>query len=128
MSILERIKQIQGMTFGREHRYRCPECQDTGWVSIWSPATVKRAVAGHDGPWKTCVLACSCESSDFVANKFRAGKRSGKTIPVFGDEPWHVNAKRTDAKAKAALYEHRPENFNEAFAGMDTTERMEVSQ
>lgn len=117
-----RLANTQDFKFAREPRYSCRECRDNGWVSIWTPSTIRSAIDDPDRTkWRTCVVLCSCRAADRNAVEFRTGERIGKPLPIFGEKAWHINAKSPTAKADAATYVHRPENYNEAFAGMDAS-------
>lgn len=116
-NLAARLAKTDGLTFAREKRYDCRECRDTGWVTIFRPEVVRQATIDADAikAWLTCVVLCTCKHSERNAPTYRSGKRRGEALPIFGDRPWHINAHHPDAMAQAALYEHKPPNFNEEF-------------
>jgi hypothetical protein len=126
-SITQRYGDIQGLKFGREQRYFCAECHDGGWVKIFRPEVIEKAIVDPDlvEIWATCLTVCSCkirpegQEQDFPL-EFREGPRAGKPIPVFGEAWWHINANHPDAKAQAAMLEKpKPEGYVEEFAEYD---------
>lgn len=115
---LRRLDEHQG--YRREQRYRCLDCRDYGWVDIWKPSTVIKAVVDVDTmsefDWQECVVLCKCAASDRNAQVFGGrGRRAGQPIPVFGDQPWHIQSRLPDSRAKAAMYQHKPDNYNDEF-------------
>ena len=116
-------RKLDGMKFGHV-RVRCAECQDTGTVMVWTPETIKQAIRDPDNVrWRDCAVNCRCEAADSKATHWpeRSSKR-GDPVQVFGDQPWHINVRWHDSKAKAATYEHRSENYNDAFAEFENAE------
>lgn len=104
---------MNDMHFAPEKRYQCRDCCDTGWVTIWHPATIRQAIKDPNTTvWRTCVVGCT--TCDKMAN--HGGKlTNGREIPFFGEQPWHINAHHHNAKLEAAAYEHKPENYNAEF-------------
>ena len=104
-------------------RFRCLICEDTGYVDVLTVKTILAIKANPDTtePIRTCCMACNCE----MGNR-RAGERqlSGKVVRMrrFGDQPWDISAGDPEARAKAATYEHKPPNFNEALAAFQSEE------
>lgn len=125
-SISERMRDVEGMNFGREPRFFCVECCDGGWVKVFRPEVIQQAIEDAEVRiWATCLTVCPCkirpegQAQDFPL-EFRAGPRVGKPIPVFGESWWHVNANHPDAKAQAAMLEKpKPEGYYEEFAEYD---------
>lgn len=93
-----------------EHQVYCEECEDTGHVSIWHPDTVRDAMIDPDRTiWRKCAVLCTCDKIDVMGTHWPKKwnvANAGKPLPVFGDQPWHINARHPDAKAKAANYGH----------------------
>lgn len=120
-----RIRQLEARDHGREDRYHCLQCRDTGWVTIWHPSAIQKAVKDVDAmqpkDWHTCVALCECPKADTQASHFSESSRhsrAGKPIPKFGEQAWHIATRGpddTESKAAAACYQHRPEGFNTEF-------------
>ena len=108
--------------FAPEQRFRCLRCRDSGWVEIWHPDTIADAVRTDGNPkrWHTCLCLCTCSAADKVPTHFSeriSSRRAGQPIPVFGEKRWHIAVNEPDARAKAAMYQHQPDNYYDEFAG-----------
>jgi hypothetical protein len=115
---LRRLDEHQG--YKREHRYKCLDCMDYGLVSIWQPRTLVQAATDVDSlreiDWRECVVLCKCAAAERYAQVFGGrGPRAGKPIPVFGDAEWHIQSRLPDSRAKAVMYQHKPDNYNDEF-------------
>lgn len=60
----------------RDETYKCILCWDTGVVRVWHPETVRHARADREGWLQTgsvydCIVACTCESGERWAEKFK---------------------------------------------------------
>ena len=91
-----------------EHHVGCEDCQDTGYVSIWHPDTIRAALEAerrYEDPekiiWRRCVVLCICPSAEGKATHFT---RSGRKIPALGDNHWHIKAHTETARADACTY------------------------
>lgn len=92
-----------------EPRFHCLRCEDTGFVSIWHPETIKQAMRDVDSVewWREVAVLCTCDAASSKAQVFPKhfrGKRAGKPVPTFGDQPWQILSRAHDAKAKAATF------------------------
>ena len=113
-----RLANTDDMTFGREPRYACGLCSDTGWVTIYHPEAVKLLVddPGTEAALTTSVVMCSnCDRMVDHIDKFRGGK----TIPVFGDCDWHFNVHDPRSRLDAAAYRPKPDGYVEELAEFD---------
>jgi hypothetical protein len=86
-----------------EYEYRCLTCQDTGLVTIFAPEVIQQAAQDPENVewWRVCTVLCTCEATDWKATHFR----SGREIPIFGSQRWHVAVNEPDARARAATLE-----------------------
>lgn len=112
------IDRVEGMKFGRESRYDCRNCRDTGFVTILHPEMIQALQHDADTDFErfAAVLCSSCNRTKKHVGQYTTGVHSGKEIPFFGSAAWHIARDDPRAKIKAATYEHRPEGFIEAFA------------
>ena len=103
------------MDESRHISFRCLECEDTGFVSVWTPATIKSAIQDPDNTiWRSCAVLCCCEAADTKATHWpERSKRRGAPLPVFGQQPWHINTRWRDAKTRACAYRHPSNGFDE---------------
>jgi hypothetical protein len=130
----DRISRLDVSHQGRKaESYRCLDCLDTRFATIFTPETVARISSDpealrrpdwdHPKYWRTCVVLCPCKASERHGGKWSENSNSpqaGKHLPVFGEQPWHIAANRPDAKARVADYKHKPANYNEEFAGLNS--------
>lgn len=73
----------------REPRYKCPDCQDLGYISILHPHCVDAIGKGRSILTRTVTVRCPCEASKV------------SHIPLFGSEWWHVKAHQPDTESIA---------------------------
>lgn len=118
----------------RENTFRCPVCQDTGFVTVMHPSTVKRCQAGeYDAfvewqiagaigrpparpKWYTCALWCDCLTArrqrEKVADAGRSDARQNAwaLMPVFVSGQ-HVKASHNASEMILEAKEVRPANY-----------------
>lgn len=82
--------------YGRERRYKCLTCLDSGMVKCWHTSTMDSVYKQDDViHWYTCGVACTCNAGDIYAVN-----RNGKERPRFNRDDWIPVA-----EGKDALYE-----------------------
>jgi hypothetical protein len=97
---------LENYRFAEPPRFHCLHCEDTGFVTIWQPDSIKQARRDPDDvEWRKCATACRCEKP--VATEWPAHwntPNAGKPLPIFGERSWHIKATTETAKVDAALY------------------------
>ncbi len=63
--------------------YDCPDCFDTGSVSIWHPEVIADAIDGKTSHPRTCGLPCSCSRGENMARSGFNGNKSRQELPRF---------------------------------------------
>lgn len=81
--------------------FDCLDCEDTGFCTVWHPEAIAQAMKGEVSWWRTCAVLCTCCAAEEMGCEW---PRTKNRVPVFGDQPWHILARRPGAKELAANY------------------------
>jgi len=96
------------MRIDNERVYTCPDCRDTGWVSVVDPVYWPKKVRGVSA-------VCSCAAGDAVSEARSKNKRRGVARVTARMIFWRPGMKREDVEQELELIRQLPQGTGDEY-------------